>query len=131
VDADNLSQEIPGWKYEEILPDAQGNKRYRIFRTEYSGILTGNFGKSYQFRKPVMELVADRIPISAQFGLISFILSYTVCVYLGIQKALRHNSFFDFITSSVVFVAYSVPGWALGAVLLVFFCTQIRRLLVF
>lgn len=124
VDADNPSQIAEGWEYEEVLPDAQGNKQYRIFRTEFSGILTGNFGKSYQYRKPVMDLVIQRIPISAQFGLISFILSYTVCVYLGIQKALRHNSFFDFITSSVVFVAYSVPGWALGAVLLVLFCTQ-------
>ena len=124
VDADNPSATAEGWQWEEISPDANGAKQYRIFRTEFSGILTGNFGRSYQYRKPVIELVADRMPISIQFGFVSFILSYTVCVYLGIQKALRHNSFFDFITSSVVFVAYSIPGWALGAVLLVLFATQ-------
>ncbi|MFN5875739.1 MAG: ABC transporter permease, partial [Ignavibacteria bacterium] len=39
--------------------------------------------------------------------------------YLGTQKALRHGSPFDVISSSIVFIAFSVPGWALGAVLLV------------
>ena len=66
----------------------------------------------------------DRMPISVQFGVISFVLSYVICVFLGIQKALRHNSTFDYATSSIVFVAYSVPGWALGAVLVVLFSTN-------
>jgi len=54
-----------------------------------------------------------------QFGLISFVITYVVCFYLGTQKALRHGSKFDVISSSMVFIAFSVPGWALGAVLLV------------
>jgi microcin C transport system permease protein len=124
VNADNPSEVISDWQHTSYIDSTTKQTKYRVFRTEYSGILTGNFGKSYTYRKPVLELVAERMPISVQFGIIGFILSYTICVYLGIQKALRHNSTFDFVSSTFVFIAYSIPGWALGAVLLVLFCTD-------
>ncbi|MFT6041702.1 MAG: microcin C transport system permease protein, partial [Gammaproteobacteria bacterium] len=55
------------------------------------------------------------------FGLIGFLLAYIVCIPLGVLKAVRHGSKFDIISSFVVFVGYSIPGFALGAVLLVLF----------
>jgi microcin C transport system permease protein len=123
LDADNENEELQGWQLEQNA-DSTGALRYRVYKESYSGILSLNFGKSYTYRKPVLDLVKDRIPVSAQFGLISFVLAYVVCVYLGIQKALRHNSAFDVATSSIVFIAYSIPGWALGTVLLVLLATQ-------
>jgi microcin C transport system permease protein len=44
-----------------------------------------------------------------------------VCVPLGVLKAVRHRSTFDFFSSFIVFLGYSVPGWALGTALLVLF----------
>lgn len=90
-----------------------------VYRKQRSGLFTLDFGKSFQYRKPVTELIAERIHISTQFGLIGFVLSYVVCFYLGVQKALRHGSVFDAVSSSGVLIAYSMPGWAVGAVLLV------------
>jgi microcin C transport system permease protein len=90
----------------------------------FSGILTGDFGTSYVYREPVMKLILERLPVSLQFGLIGFILSYTICIYLGIQKALSHGSPFDLVTSTLIFIGYSIPGWALGAFLLMLFGTQ-------
>ncbi len=90
-----------------------------VYRKERSGLFTLDFGKSFQYRKPVTELISERIHISTQFGLIGFVLSYVVCFYLGVQKALRHGSMFDAASSSAVLIAYSMPGWAVGAVLLV------------
>lgn len=78
-----------------------------------------DFGRSYNLREPVSRLILDRFPISIYFGLIGFVLSYLVCVPLGILKALKHGSTFDFASSAVVFLGYSIPGWALGALLLV------------
>ena len=40
---------------------------------------------------------------------------------LGIKKALSHGSKFDVVSSAIVFMAYSIPGWAFGGVLLVLF----------
>ena len=98
-----------------------GTKEAVIFQREYSGILTGNLGKSYTYLKPVTEVMKPRFRISLFFGLTGFFLSYLICIPLGIRKALNHGSVFDFGSSVAIFIAYSIPGWALGGVLLVLF----------
>lgn len=112
---ENQNVRLDEW---HIDPSKTANSVW-VYRLERSGLLTFDFGRSFQYRKPVTELIMDRIHVSMQFGLIGFILSYIICFYLGVQKALRHGSTFDVISSSAVFVGYSIPGWALGALLLV------------
>ena len=90
-----------------------------IYQKEFSGILTGNLGKSYIYAKPVTEIMIPRFRISLFLGLTGMLLSYLVCIPLGIKKALNHGSGFDISSSLLIFVAYSIPGWALGGVLLV------------
>jgi len=92
-----------------------------VFQKEFSGIFTGNLGKSYTFLQPVTEVMKPRFKISLFFGLTGIFLSYLVCIPLGIKKALNHGSIFDFGSSVIIFIAYSIPGWALGGVLLVLF----------
>ena len=92
-----------------------------VYQTEFSGILTGNLGESFVQRKPVTDVMRPKFKISLFFGLTGIILSYLVCIPLGIKKALSHGSVFDFSSSALIFVAYSIPGWALGGVLLVIF----------
>ena len=90
-----------------------------VFQKEFSGILTGNLGKSYIYAKPVTEIMAPRFRISLFLGLTGMLLSYLVCIPLGIKKALNHGTGFDIGSSLLIFIAYSIPGWALGGVLLV------------
>ena len=90
-----------------------------VFQKEFSGILTGNLGKSYIYAKPVTEIMAPRFRISLFLGLTGMLLSYLVCIPLGIKKALNHGTSFDIGSSLLIFIAYSIPGWALGGVLLV------------
>ncbi|MFH0765313.1 MAG: ABC transporter permease subunit [Calditrichota bacterium] len=78
-----------------------------------------DFGRSYVYAEPVWTVIKARFPISVYFGIIGFILSYLICVPLGVAKAVKHGTPFDFISSTIVFIGYSIPGWALGAVLLV------------
>lgn len=98
-----------------------GSKEAVVFQKEYSGILTGNLGKSYTYLKPVTEVMKPRFKVSLFFGLTGIFLTYLICIPLGIKKALNHGSVFDFGSSVVIFMAYSIPGWALGGVLLVLF----------
>lgn len=86
-----------------------------------SDVVRLDLGTSYKYNMPVWELIKSRFPVSIYFGLIGFILAYSVCIPLGIMKAVKHGSLFDFSTSALVFVGYSVPGWAIGALLLVIF----------
>lgn len=90
-----------------------------VFQKELSGILTGNLGRSYIYARPVTEVMAPRFRISLFLGLTGILLSYLVCIPLGIKKAINHGSLFDFGSSVIIFITYSIPGWALGGVLLV------------
>lgn len=90
-------------------------------RTQASFYTLVDFGNSYTQGKPVLDLIISKFPVSIYFGLIGFFLSYAICVPLGIWKAVKHNSTFDAVSSMTVFIGYSVPGWALGVILLVLF----------
>src|SRR5262245_54347108 len=84
-------------------------------------VLRLDLGTSYVYQDPVWDVIKSRFPVSVFLGLTGFVLSYLVCIPLGVFKAIRHNSKFDFTSSVVVFLGYSVPGWALGTLLLVLF----------
>lgn len=84
-------------------------------------LLVGDLGRSYKYNAPVLEVILARLPTSAWFGLLGFVLAYLVCVPLGIAKAIRSGAPFDVGTSALVLAAHSIPGWALGGMLLVVF----------
>jgi len=78
---------------------------------------------SYDFPdKTAWQLIRSRLPVSVWFGVASFLLTYLICVPLGIVKALRHRQLFDMVSSVLVFVAYAVPAFALAMVLKMMLC---------
>ncbi len=87
-------------------------------------VLHGDLGTSTRYYDPVWEMIRERIPISLYFGILSLILVYTICIPLGMIKAIRHNSLFDNISSVIVFIGYAVPGWVVGILLLVLFASH-------
>lgn len=80
-----------------------------------------DLGTSYTYEKPVLEVIASRLPVSLTFGVIGIIVSYLLCIPLGIQKALKHGTLFDSTTSVLIFLGYAIPSFALGVVLIVLF----------
>ncbi len=84
---------------------------------------------SYKFTdKTAWELICERIPVSLWFGITGFILSYLICIPLGIAKALRHGTSFDLISSVIVFVGYAIPAFAFGMLLKLIFCGTVDSL---
>jgi len=84
-------------------------------------VLHLDLGTSYIYQDPVWDVIRSRFPVSIFLGLTGFLLSYVICIPLGVLKAVRHGSKFDVASSALVFMGYSVPGWALGTALLVLF----------
>jgi microcin C transport system permease protein len=84
-------------------------------------VLHLDLGTSYIYQDPVWDVIKSRFPVSIFLGLTGFLLSYLICIPLGVLKAVHHGSKFDVISSALVFMGYSVPGWALGTALLVLF----------
>ena len=103
------------WEIKEINEEKQ---EVVITKKANKGILSGFLGYSEMRGKNVSTLIGERLYISVIFGLSGFLLSYLVCIPLGIAKAIRHGSRFDILSSAVVFIGYSIPGYALGVLLL-------------
>ncbi len=82
---------------------------------------------SYDYpNKTAWQLIRSRIPVSLWFGLTSFILTYLICIPLGIAKALKHRQAFDAGSSLIVFIAYAVPAFALAMMLKMGFCGTVE-----
>jgi len=87
-------------------------------------VLKGDLGRSTRYYDPVWGMIKDKIPISLYFGILTLIITYGVCIPLGVAKAVRHNTSFDNITSIIIFIGYAIPGWVAGVLLLVFFASN-------
>ena len=103
------------------LPDNLGGApRAVLYLPLFSGILQGQLGKSLRHGDDVTAVIKQRLPISTYFGLMTFLLTYIISIPLGVVKAIRHNSWFDNLTSILIFIGYAVPGYVLGVFLVVF-----------
>lgn len=72
--------------------------------------------------KTAWQLIRERFPVSLIFGLTGLILSYLICIPLGIAKALRNGSLFDLGSSLLILAGYAIPPLALGMVLKLMLC---------
>lgn len=80
-----------------------------------------DLGTSYYQDRPVLELILERVPISISLGLWSMLLIYGISIPLGVAKAVRDGSKFDFWTSSAIFVGFAIPGFIFAVLLIVIF----------
>ena len=87
-------------------------------------VLKGDLGTSTRYYDPVWDMVKSRIPISLFFGVTTLVLIYSICIPLGIAKAIRHKSKFDNLSSFIVFAGYAVPGWVVGVFMLGIFASH-------
>ena len=107
---------------ETLIQERAKTTRWRavIYRKAYNGLLQGSLGQSYKYNEPVLHMMVERLPVSLYFGILSTIIAYMASIPLGVMKALKHNSIFDSASSMLIFVGYAMPGFALGAILLVY-----------
>ena len=82
-------------------------------------LFTFDFGESYYLHRTVVELVVEKLPVSISLGGWSFLLTYLACIPLGIRKAVLHGTRFDSVSSVLILIGYSIPGFVLGIFLIV------------
>ena len=83
-------------------------------------IVTLDFGDSFTYERPVVDVIADKLPVSLQFGVVSLILIYLISIPLGIAKAVRDGTHFDLWSSVALMIAYSIPPLILGILMRVY-----------
>ena len=85
----------------------------------WEGFLVFKFGDSFYRNRSVLELIKEKLPVSVSLGVSSFFLTYFICIILGVAKAVKNETRFDTVTSVIVLVGYSVPGFVMAIFLIV------------
>ena len=98
-------------------------ERFVIMLKQY---VTFDLGTSFFQNKDVWKLIKEKLPVSISLGLWTFFISYLISIPLGIAKAVRSGSAFDFFTTLIVLFGYAIPGFVLGVALLVVFGGQLQ-----
>ena len=80
-----------------------------------------DFGKSFFRDTKVIDLIAEKLPVSISLGLWLTLITYAISIPLGIRKAVSDGSRFDVWTSAVIIVGYAIPGFLFAILLIVLF----------
>ncbi len=80
-----------------------------------------DFGNSIDFQQPVLSVIASRFPVSLQFGVTSFLLTYLVSVGLGLFMSYHAHKWVDGSLSLGLIILSAIPPFAVGILLLVVF----------
>ena len=89
-------------------------------------LVRGDLGFSYRRQAPVLSLIGERIGRTLLLMGGALLLSIVIAVPLGVYQAVRRNTFFDRAASALVFVAWSMPTFWFGTILIVVFAVQLR-----
>jgi peptide/nickel transport system permease protein len=68
-----------------------------------------NFGDSIKHRRPVIDLIAERLPVTLALNIISFVIIYAVSIPTGVLAASRQGRFFDRFSSIFLLALWSLP----------------------
>ena len=88
----------------------------------------GNLGYSYQYNQTVASLLSQDLPKSALLVGLSYLVALVIAIPLGILQALRRNTIVDYVSTGVSFIAYSMPVFWLGILLILGFAVSWRLL---
>lgn len=93
-------------------------ERFLIMMGNY---LTFDFGESYFRDVAVIDLIAEKLPVSISLGIWLTLISYVISIPLGIRKAVKDGSNFDIWTSSIIVIGYAIPSFLFAILLIVLF----------
>ena len=92
------------------------------------GVLRGDLGESYFFRKPVAELIAQRLEPTLALGLAALSIAVSVAVPLGVVAAFRQGTWIDRAVMGLSVAGFSMPVFVLGYLLVWIFSVQLEWL---
>lgn len=95
-------------------------------------VARGNFGQSMEWRRPVAEVIGDRLLLTVILSLAALVFTWILALPLGIYSAVRQYSFGDYVATFVGFIGLAVPNFLLALVVMylgfAFFNTNIGGL---
>jgi peptide/nickel transport system permease protein len=87
---------------------------YQQYLKWVGNMLHGNLGRSFYFDRPINDLLAERLPLTAGFSFATLILSLSISIPVGVYAATHQNSFFDYAVNIIAFISIGMPDFLLA-----------------
>ncbi len=85
----------------------------------------GDFGHSLRTRKPVGELIAEKLPVTIQLALMSMAFALLIGIPTGVVSAVRKGGFWDYFANAIGMSGLSVPTFWLGIMMILLFSVRL------
>ncbi len=82
------------------------------------GVLHGDLGFSWRIRQPVLQLVAEKLPVTLQLGVMAFVIALFVGIPMGVISAVKRNTKWDYIANAIGLAGLSTPNFWLGIMMI-------------
>ena len=82
-------------------------------------VLRGDLGESLWTRRPVLDELAQRLPVTAELALYATVIALLIALPIGVLAAARQDTLADYIARSVAILGLSLPGFWLGTLVIV------------
>lgn len=90
-------------------------------------LLHFDFGNSMSAdSRPVLEKIAERLPLTVSMNLVSLLLTLLIAIPLGVLSACRQNSWLDKSVTVLVFLGFAMPSFWLGLLLMLWFGVELQ-----
>lgn len=91
-------------------------------------VLTGDFGTSVFYNRPVAEVIAERFPVTLSVTLFAMVPTVIIGIGLGILAAVRRGGVVDYLSNVFSSLGMAIPSFWLGFVLIIVFAVTLRWL---
>jgi peptide/nickel transport system permease protein len=96
------------------------------YKNYLKNAVKGDFGASFRFNEPALNVLFERFPATFQLGLVAFVISVLVGLSVGIISAVKPDSIIDRIGRLVALAGMSLPSFWVGIMLILFFGVTLR-----
>lgn len=111
---------------EEIRQKLGLNDSYLVQYVRYlKDILKGDFGRSYYYNVPTLDVIADRLPNTLILALMSSLIAIVVGVMLGVISSIKQYSLWDYLFTFLSLLGISLPVFWLGLMLVLVFSVNL------
>ena len=88
------------------------------------GVLSGDLGESIRIKRPVRDLVLEKLPVTAELAALAMVIALSIGLPMGILAAVRNDSAIDYVATMVALWGRSIPNFWLGILLILLFSVE-------
>ena len=98
---------------------------YPLYDGSYNGLLQGNMGYSYQYQRPVLDVVSDPMKVTIRINIFATILALGITIPLGIHCAVKRGSRMDQAMQVGTIIGYSLTTFLISILFIWVFCSKL------